>query len=191
MNTTSLKSTTNLNGIDLNALNQTVKAIQQEPEQGMINFRVKSTWQGQTVSETKTETITLGGEAIKRGFTFRADEPLELLGTNQYPNPQEYLMGALNACMMVGYVAGAALNGVKLEKLEIESQGDIDLRGFLAIDNQTPPGYENISYTVRIKGDGTPEQFQKIHEFVQKTSPNYYNLANAISLNANLIVESN
>ncbi|MGK7946273.1 MAG: OsmC family protein [Microcystaceae cyanobacterium] len=189
MTTTSLTSTANLNGIDIDGLNKTVKAIQQEPAQGITKFKVKSTWQGQTVSETKTETITLGEEEIKRDFTFRADEPLELLGTNHYPNPQEYLMGALNACMIVGYVAGAALNGVKLEKLEIESQGQLDLRGFLAIDDQIPPGYENLSYTVHIKGDGTPEQFQKIHEFVQKTSPNYYNLANAISLNAQLIVE--
>ncbi len=189
MTTTSLKSTTNLNGIDLNALNQTVQTIEQDSAKGILGFRVKSTWLGQTLSETKTESITLGGENIKRDFTFCADEPLELLGTNHYPNPQEYLIGALNACMMVGYVAGAALNGVKLEKLAIVSEGSLDLRGFLAIDSQVIPGYENISYTVHIKGDGTPEQFQKIHEFVQKTSPNYYNIANEISLNAKLIVE--
>ena len=98
-------------------------------------------------------------------------------------------MGALNACMMVGYVAACALNGIKLEKLKIETEGDIDLRGFLAIDPQVIPGYERISYTVHIKGDGTPEQFEQIHEFVKKTSPNYYNIANAIALNSELVVE--
>ena len=189
MATTSIKSIDTLNGIDLNALNQTVEVIQQDSSKAMTTFRVKSTWQGQTLSETKVESYTLGGEEIKRQFAFRTDEPLELCGSNTNPNPQEYLMGALNACMMVGYVAASALNGIKLEKLEIVTEGDIDLRGFLAIDSQVIPGYDSISYTVHIKGDGTPEQFQKIHEFVQKTSPNYYNIANAIALNAKLIVE--
>ena len=54
------------------------------------------------------------GKKIGRHFVISIDEPLELCGTNQYPNPQEYLLAATNACMIVGYVAVAALMGVKL-----------------------------------------------------------------------------
>ena len=189
MTTTSLKATGTINGIDLDYLGQTVEAIKHDTTKIMTNFRVTSTWQGQTLSETKVESYMIGGEEVPREFKFRVDEPLELCGTNTNPNPQEYLMGALNACMMVGYVAACALNGIKLEKLEIKTEGDIDLRGFLAIDQQVVPGYEQISYTVNIKGDGTPEQFKQIHEFVKKTSPNYYNIANAIALNSELVIE--
>ncbi len=32
-------------------------------------------------------------------------------------------MAALNACVMVGYVAGAAVNGITLDRLEVETQG--------------------------------------------------------------------
>ncbi len=189
MTTTTLKTTGTMNGINLDDLGQTVEAIKQDPTKAMTNFRVKSAWQGQTLSETKVESYRIGGEEVKREFTFRADEPLELCGANTHPNPQEYLMGALNACMMVGYVAACALNGIQLEKLEIETEGDIDLRGFLALDQHIIPGYEKISYTVHIKGNGTPEQFEQIHAFVKKTSPNYYNIANAIALNSKLVVE--
>ncbi|MDJ0682273.1 MAG: hypothetical protein QNJ18_20730 [Xenococcaceae cyanobacterium MO_167.B52] len=52
----------------------------------------------------------------------------------------------------------------------------------MEIDKEVIPGYEQISYTVNIKGDVTAEQFKQIHEFVKKTSPNYYNIANAIAL---------
>src|SRR3546814_6351849 len=79
------------------------------------------------------------------------------------------LLAALNACMMVGYVAQCALRGIVLESLDIETQGDIDLRGFLGLDPRVAPGYESLSYTVRIKGDGTPEQFAEIHEAVKAT----------------------
>ena len=57
--------------------------------------------------------------------------------------------------MTVGYVAQCAVRGITLEKLEIETDGEIDLRGFLGIDPAVPPGYENLRYVVRIKGSGT------------------------------------
>jgi uncharacterized OsmC-like protein len=118
------------------------------------------------------------------------DEPFELLGTNTAANPQEMLMTALNACITVGYVVGAAVQGIALEHLEIETRGKLDLRGFLGIDPAVCAGYESIQYTVRIKGDGTPEQFQAIHETVCRTSPNYFNVARPIRLDAELVVES-
>ena len=34
-----------------------------------------------------------------------------------------------------------------------------------------------MQYTVRIKGNGTPEQFREIHDTVRRTSPNYFNVA--------------
>jgi uncharacterized OsmC-like protein len=88
--------------------------------------------------------------------------PFELLGSNTASNPQELLMAALDACITVGYVAGAAAKGITLEKLEIETAGALDLRGFLGIDPSVRPGYEAIRYVVRIKGNGTPAQFQEL-----------------------------
>ena len=49
-----------------------------------------------------------------------------------------------------------------------------------------PPGYEAIDYDVRIKGDGTPEQFEEIHQTVMKTSPNYFNISRPIRMNGSL-----
>lgn len=184
-----LKMGGTLNGLDLDLLGKVVNAVKHDPTKRSTKFRVKTTWKGQTFSETKVESYFFGGEEIRRSHTFQTDEPLEQCGTNRAPNPQEYLMGALNACMTVGYVAACSLNGITLEKLEIETEGELDLRGFLAIDQTISPGFETITYTVHIKGDGTPEQFRQVHEFVKKTSPTFYNLASATTLNANLVVE--
>jgi hypothetical protein len=90
---------------------------------------------------------------------------------------------------MVGYVAGAAVKGIRLDRLEIETNGQLDLRGFLGIDESVRPGYESIRYVVRIKGNGTPAQFREIHETVMKTSPNYFNIAKPIRIDAELRVE--
>lgn len=179
-----------VNGLDVDALTETIEAVKQDPAKGQVAFRVKSAWKGQTRSETTVTSYSLGGEEIPRRFTIAADEPIELLGQNSAPNPQELLMAALNACMTVGYVAGAAMKGITLQSLEIETDGALDLRGFLGIDETVPPGYETMRYTVRIKGDGSPEDFQAIHETVIKTSPNYFNVSRPIKLDARLEVQS-
>jgi uncharacterized OsmC-like protein len=179
-----------VNGLDLDALHQVIEDVKNDPAKGIVEFRVKTGWQGQTRSVTSVDSYTLGGNEIRRRFTIKADEPFELLGENTSPNPQELLMAALNACITVGYVAGAAVNGITLSKLEIETTGQLDLRGFLGIDPNVKPGYESIQYVVRIAGNGTPEQFREIHENVIKTSPNYFNVSRPVRLDATLKIES-
>ncbi|HEX8914166.1 MAG TPA: OsmC family protein [Humisphaera sp.] len=178
-----------VNGIDVAALRGTIEAVRQDDSLGQTRFAVATDWLGGTASRTRVAGFELAGKWVDRPFEFVSDEPHELCGTNTAPNPQEYLMGALNACMTVGYVAGAALMGVELTSLRIETEGNIDLRGFLGLSQDVPAGYDELRYTVRIKGNGTPEQMRKIHELVLATSPNRFNLANPIRLAAELVVE--
>ena len=45
-----------------------------------------------------------------------------------------------------------------------------------------------IDYEVAIKGNGSPEQFEEIHQTVMKTSPNYFNISRPIRMNGTLRV---
>jgi len=171
-----------VNGLDLAGLDETIAKIQADPGCGRTSFRVKTEWKGQTRSETSVEAYTLGGEEVQRNFIIVADEPMELLGTNTAPNPQELLMAAVNACMIVGYVAQAAIRGIALDECRIEMEGELDLRGFLGLDDSVPPGYRRINYSVTLEGDGTPEQYEEIHQAVMATSPNYFNMAQPIQM---------
>jgi uncharacterized OsmC-like protein len=178
-----------VNGINVDDLFALIDGVRRAPAKGQTNWRVTTTWQGQTRSHTQVEGFEIGGERVKRRFSIDIDEPCELGGSNCFANPQEHLLAALNACMTVGYVAQCAVHGIILESLEIETDGEIDLRGFLGIDPAVPPGYENLTYIVRIKGSGTKEEFAKIHEAVMATSPNFYNLSRAVALKPTLVVD--
>jgi uncharacterized OsmC-like protein len=178
----------NINGLDLEALGQLVGEVKNDPAKGFARFKVTSEWKGQTRSETHVQSCVINGEEIYRGFSIKADEPAELLGENSAPNPQELLMAAFNACIMVGYVATAAVMGVALDSVEIETEGELDLRGFLGLDPNVKPGYDSIACTVYLKGNGSAEQFQAIHDNVRKTSPNYFNISRPVVVNTNLIV---
>jgi uncharacterized OsmC-like protein len=178
-----------VNGINVDDLFALIDDVKREPAKGKTNWHVITTWQGQTRSRAEIERYEFGGEKVPRRYSIDIDEPRELGGSNKFANPQEHLIAALNACMTVGYVAQCAVRGITLESLSIETDGDIDLRGFLGIDPAVPPGYEKLSYTVRIKGSGTKEQFAEIHKAVMATSPNFYNLSQAVALKPALIVE--
>ena len=178
-----------INGINVDDVQAVIGAVQADPANGLTRWKVKNTWQGQTVSKAEVESCEIGGTEVPRRFSFTIDEPLELGGTNRFANPQEYLLGALNACMTVGYVALCALNGIKLDKVEVETRGDIDLRGFLGLDDTVAAGYERLETVVRIKGDATPAQFEQIHKMVKATSPNLYNITRAVTVNPTLVVE--
>jgi uncharacterized OsmC-like protein len=178
-----------VNGINVDDLFALIEGVRRDAAKGKTDWRVTTTWQGQARSRAQVEDFGIGGERVSRRFSIDIDEPCELGGTNRFANPQEHLIAALNACMTVGYVAQCAVRGITLESLEIETVGEIDLRGFLGIDPAVPPGYENLSTIVRIKGSGTREAFADVHEAVMATSPNFYNMSRPVALKPNLVVE--
>ena len=178
-----------VNGINVDNLFALIDDVKREPAKGKTNWHVTTTWQGQTQSRAEIESYEIGGETVPRRFSIDIDEPRELGGTNRFANPQDHLIAALNACMMVGYVAQCAVRGIALESLEIETEGEIDLRGFLGIDPAVPRGYESLNYTVRIKGNGTKDQFAEVHQAVMATSPNFYALSRPVALKPTLVVE--
>ncbi|MBT3786852.1 MAG: OsmC family protein [Alphaproteobacteria bacterium] len=178
-----------VNGIDVDAVQALAQQVSDDPATGQTHWQVTSAWQGQTHSQSKVSAYSLGGEKIARDFTIDIDEPEELGGSNQFANPQEYLISALNACMIVGYTALCALNGIRIDKLEITTEGDIDLRGFLGLDADVSPGYDSLEYTVTIKGDASEEKFREIHEMVTATSPNFHNISTPVALQPTFIVE--
>ncbi|MEJ2032971.1 MAG: OsmC family protein [Deltaproteobacteria bacterium] len=179
-----------MNGVDVSALKQVMKDVAANPDHGKVKFMAATNWLGNgPKSETSISSYEIGGKTVAKDFKILIDEPLELLGTNTAPNAQEVLMAAFNACVLATYVAACAMKGVKIESLRIESDAELDLRGFLGVDESVIPGYPEMHYKVHMKADGSREQLEAIHELVKKTSPNYYNLSKAISLKSELVIE--
>ena len=106
-----------VNGINVDDLMALIDGVKQEPRNGKTNWPVATTWQGQTRSRAEVTGFDIAGANVARQFTIDIDEPCESGGTNQFANPQEHLIAALNACMTVGYVAQCTVRGITLESL--------------------------------------------------------------------------
>ncbi|KRM51995.1 OsmC family protein [Ligilactobacillus araffinosus] len=66
-------------------------------------------------------------------FVFKCDEPEKLGGSNKYPRPIDYLLGALGSCLNITARSLAKRKGIKISTLTITIIGNIESR---KIDNQ-------------------------------------------------------
>lgn len=144
-----------INGIDMETLQGTVQAIEQDPELGQCRFRARNRWLGANHNCT-TITGFYGAKqemTHKQPFELHADEPPILAGGDDGANPVEHLLNALASCVTTSMVAHAAVRGINIEELESELEGDIDLRGFLGLANDVPKGYTDIRLKFKVKAD--------------------------------------
>ena len=176
-----------VNGIDLEALDRTIADIGETPSHAVLQFRVRTTWTGQTRSETMIDGYRLGGIEIARRFKIVADQPQELLGGNSAPGGHELMLTALNACMVIGYVTQAAVRGIRLSDCRIETDGELDLRDFGSrLDSPMTPECKRIGFAVHLEGDGTREQYEEVHQAVTATMIRGFSNASAVQIDARL-----
>ena len=173
-----------VNGIHLETLQSTVQAIQLDPGLGACKFRASNTWLGGNHNRT-TVTGFYGARqeiAHKQTFELHADEPPILAGHDEGANPVEHLLNALAACVTTSMVAHAAVRGIHIEELESELEGDIDLNGFLGLDESVPKGFTDIRVKFRVRSDiQNMERLKKLTRF----SPVF----NTITRGANVNIE--
>jgi uncharacterized OsmC-like protein len=142
-----------INGVDLETLMGTVTAIKEDPELGVSRFRASNTWLSGNQNRSTVKGFFGAKQEIphKQTFIMDADEPAILAGHDQGANPVEHLLHALASCLTTSMVAHAAVRGIRIEALESELEGDIDLRGFLGLAPDVPKGYTDIRVKFRVK----------------------------------------
>lgn len=156
-----------LNGVNLDALMQTVSAIKADPGLGLGRFRATNTWLYANHNRSTVSGFYAARQDIPhaRTFTMDADEPAILAGDDAGANPVEHLLHALAACLTTSMVAHAAVRGIEIEALEAELEGDIDLNGFLGLDPEVPKGYTEIRARYKVKAD--PKDLPRIRELAR------------------------
>lgn len=182
------------NGIDVQALVDTIDAIKAKPELARFTFRARTDWEDGMHSTARIGSfIHAGAEDESRAapFELEGDEPPVLLGRNLGANAVELLLAALGFCYSVGYVANAAARGIELEEMEYDLEGDIDLRNFFGISDDERPGFTEIRARARVKAPHASEaELKELCTYVQETSPVRDVLANGVPVSTTIEVLS-
>lgn len=169
-----------MNGVSTDELSKTVDTIRQAPELGQCRFRAHNEWIDGGNNHVKVKDFYAAGQEVTsrpKPFEFDADEPPLLLGQDRGANPVEYLLSALSSCMTTSMVYHAAANGIRIEELQSDFEGDLDLQGFLGLGENVRPGYQEIRATFRVKSDAPVEtlesftKFSPVYDVVSKSVP--------------------
>lgn len=177
-------------GVNVEQLNEAVETISGDSEAGEFRFYAETEWRGALKCITEIEEFDQAGEQIRtEEFHVEGDEPEQILGDRTAPNAVELLLAALGSCLTVGYAANAAAMDIALEDLRFEIEGDLDLRGFLGISEDTRPGYESLTCRAHIDADASEDELAELRERVEATSPLVDNITNEVPLETELVVE--
>lgn len=136
-----------------NSLLNLIKGIQENPENANATFRAKSKLQNGFLAEVQS-----------RSFHFISDEPTDLGGTDQGPNPVEYVLGAFAACQEIVIKAYATVLDIDLKSVSVEVDGQLDLHGFLNLTDQRA-GFTSLNYKTTVEtNEKDAEKLQLLEE---------------------------
>lgn len=185
-----METTKNLkvNGFNTEEITETVHAIKANPEIAKFEFRVRNKWVTGGHNRATVKEFYGGCQednSREKAWVFDNGEPPVLLGHNEGANPVEYLLSALSGCMTTTMALHAAARGIEVESIESRFEGDIDVQGFLGLNDKVRNGYQQIRVTFKIKGDLTESQREELISFT-KMSPVYDVITNGTSVDVKL-----
>jgi uncharacterized OsmC-like protein len=98
------------------------------------------------------------------------DEPSNLGGTDQGPNPLEFFMSAVGFCENVTFARHAALRGLTFDSLETSVRGHWDRRGQGEWEG-IEPAFKDFVVETRITSNAPLEKIQEITRTTHKRCP--------------------
>jgi len=134
----------------MTTIEETVRLLREQPDKGH--------------SRPAVTARTDGSQAVLEAgpFTWRADLPAMLGGTNEAPSPTAMLLGALAGCAAVFIKDTLAPQlGVRVEAVEATASAEADAGGLLGLDG-VPPDLSDIGIEVRITSPDGDEAIERL-----------------------------
>ncbi len=147
-------------------------------------------WEEQPAKAKSKPTVKAhsdGSQAVMEGgpFSWRADLPEPVGGTNQAPSPTALLLSALAGCAVVFIRDTLAPQfGVHVDMVEATAQCEADARGLLGM-NGVEADLQNIRLDIRVQSPESESEVQKLYQAWQERCPIYLALTKAMSVSLN------
>lgn len=138
----------------------------------LLKFSIES----KSVSPARTEIET-------RGFKLIVDEPEELGGTNQAPNPVEYILAGYAGCInVVAHITAKEFN-IDLKDLKISIDGDLNPARLFGQSYQDRAGYQTINVQLHTNSTIDQQVKSKWLKEIENRCPVNDNLRNTTPVN--------
>ena len=136
-----------------------------DPESAKLVMRVHSASRGDDPTRCTVATRDgLGNAAV----AWEAGAHPMAGGEGDLPCSGDLLLASLAACQEITLRMVAAAMGIELREVEVTIEGDLDFRGTMGIDADTPVGFQQIRTSVRFDADAAPDRLERLAARAEK-----------------------
>ena len=169
------------NGVDTATLFATLDAVKGTPEIAKFQFRATNKWVRGTHNQSTIHGFYGAMQEMthQQPWTFDADHPAVLVGTDNGPTPVEFVLHALAACLTAGLANISAARGLTLTEVESTVEGDIDLLGILGLSDEVRNGFQAIRVSFKVRGDD-PEKLRQVVDQSRQRSAVFDIISNSV-----------
>jgi len=161
-----------VNGVDVDQLKSTVEVMRAVPDLAKFTFRATNRWMKGGLNRSSIGGFHgAGAENHRDGFIIDTAQPPLVAGGDEAPNPVEYLLHALVGCLTTTLVYHAAMQGVRIQAVESQVEGQLDLRSFLGLREDLPGGFEGVDVRFRVKADCSEAELAHLMDVARRRSP--------------------
>jgi len=165
-----------LNGVNGQLLSTAIHRMRHNPEMAKVTFQVVTSWESRDGFKlTSTgKNFLMGGQKVERERTFTvvSDYPEVMGGKSDGPTVCEMGMASIGSCVSQTIIAYATMMGVQLDRIRVETEADLDMRGMTGISDKVRPGAQEFRLKFHIESKtASREQIEQLYELGKKFSP--------------------
>lgn len=166
----------NSNGVNAQVLGKALESMKQHPDMAKVTFQVQTSWDsGDGFKITTTgKNFLMGGQTVEREkpFTVTTDYPEVMGGNSDGPTVCEMCMAGIGSCVSQTIIAYATMMGIQLDRIRVETEGDLDMRGMTGISDKIRPGAQEFRLKFDIESKtASKEQLEQLYELGKRFSP--------------------
>lgn len=165
-----------LNNVNVDALQATVQAAQDNPATARRVNRVEGSW---NLVEGQPQFVAVLG-FDKGELLVEADQPPPQGGGGTRPGPVQYCLFGLASCFAATYVSNAAMMGVELRKLRVVAEADVNFSRTFGLSDE--PIIEGVRITVDVESDAPEKELHRVEEMAAQRCPAVFCMTNQVPL---------
>ena len=101
----------------------------------------------------------------------QVDEPVEDGGSNSGPNPMQYFIASLASCQNEQAQVVAEELGITIDKIDIAVEVDLNLDGFMGIDDHSENCFKRANFVAEVYGDIPADKIFELGKRVDARCP--------------------
>ncbi len=131
----------------------------------------------------------LQAKVFCRNHSWLVGQPASFDVRDTAPSAVEYVLGALGACLAMGFQIRASQQNIEIDELEISLSGQIDnIFVFLGTEKDGHSGFKEVRGTIYVASDADDEVLETLWEETLAASPVTNSLTRDVDINVDLRV---